>query len=381
MPIYKLKDKPGYRVQVNYTDSFGKKQVIVKQNKDTLTLKGAKQIEAEILTEINNFSLKNKDMALDELHQFYVSAIQNEVKISSMSTKLKRYKNQIAPYFGNKKINKITIGDFQKWKQEIINKGYSLEYSNGVYAEFNAILNFGVKYEVLKSNHLIKLGCFKNPDAPIKQHNVWKNEEFNQFINVVKHKCEEYEKTNQEDDLIQWGYYVMYNILFYCGCRKGEVYPIQWQDINFNTRVMKIRKNLLYKIKKGTYIITTPKTKGSVRDIILPHKLIDILQEHKARYSLVEGFNDSFYVCGGLIPNTDTKLAEFKNKCAKECGLHQIKIHEFRHSHASMLINNKVPPLAIMQRLGHSSLRELFETYAQLFKENEYAVADVIDTL
>ena len=70
MPIYKT--EKGYRVQVNYTDSFGNKKVIVKQNKDTQTLKQAKQVEAEILLKLKNDNGVNKNMTLDDLFAFHV---------------------------------------------------------------------------------------------------------------------------------------------------------------------------------------------------------------------------------------------------------------------------------------------------------------------
>lgn len=379
MPIYKT-DK-GYRVQVNYTDSFGNKKVIVKQNKNTQTLKQAKQVEAEILLKLKNDNGTNRNMTLDELFEFYIKNSSSNVKKSSINDKKKKYNNKISPYFGNKKINSLTAVDFQNWKNELMSTNLSVSYLQGIYACLRAILNYAVKYDLLYKNHLAKVGNFKDPNAPIKEYSIWDVCEFERFAEEVKKSCLDYEATKNEDYLIQWGYYVMYNIIFYCGCRKGEVYPLTWNDIDFDKKIVKIHRNLIYKVEKGTYLITTPKTKSSIRNIPLPQRLIDVLVEHKTRYSNVYGFNEDFFVCGGVSPLTDTKLADLCKECAEKAGLHKVTIHELRHSHASILLKNKVNVLAVSKRLGHSSVRETMETYAHLFKETEFEVADLIDTL
>lgn len=379
MPIYKT-DK-GYRVQVNYTDSFGNKKVIVKQNKNTQTLKQAKQVEAEILLKVKSGSGLDDNITLDELFEYHLKSAVNDTKKSSVATKIKRYENHVKPYFGHRKINSLTVIDFQNWKNDLLATGLSIAHLQGIYACLHALLNYAVKYDFLVKNHLSKLGNFKNPNATIKEYNVWDVADFEKFAEEVKKTCIEYEENKNEDYLLQWGYYVMYNILFYCGCRKGEVYPLTWNDIDFDNRILKIRRNLIYKIEKGTFLITTPKTKNSIRDIPLPQRLIDVLNEHRMRYNDVYGFTEEFYVCGGVAPLTDTKLADLCKECAKRAGVKQVTIHGLRHSHASVLLKNKVNVLAVSKRLGHSSVRETMETYAHLFKETEFEVADLIDAL
>lgn len=381
MPIYKT--EKGYRVQVNYTDSFGNKQVIVKQNKSTATLKQAKQVEADILSKINmNSTIENKNTTMSELYDFYTSVKVNEVKESTLLTMTKRLKNHVIPYFRNKRVQSITTMDLQSWKNEMLKKNLSIEYMNDVYAEFNKILNFAEKHDIIYKNPLKKIGLFKAPGMlPKEEQVIWSVSDFNKFSSALATDCKKLEENQDEDDLIEWGYYVMYNIMFYCGCRKGEVYALTWNDVDIDKRIIKITKNLLHKVRTGgEYLITTPKTKSSIRNIPLPMKLVDILKEHKDRYSKVYGFNDDFYVCGGIEPLTDTKLSNLMKKYARQVDIAENNPHGLRHSHASVLIKNKVDILAISKRLGHSSPRETLETYAHMFEETGYEVADLIDT-
>lgn len=381
MPIYKSKNGKGYRVEVNYTDSFGNRKKVVRQNKNTLSLKDAKQLEAQILSEISLYNQTNREATMEEVYNFYTSVIKNEVKRSTLNNKNKIYRTHIAPYFANKKISKISLIDFQNWKLAIQQKEYSHEYQKDLYASLNAIINFAVKYEYINVNHLAKLGNFKCPEKIKKKFKIWTKNEFDKFIEVVRKKCIQYDQSSNSERLVQWGYYVMYNIMFYCGCRKGEVYALKWSDIDLDNKTIDINKNLLYKVEKGIYIISTPKTRSSIRVISLPKQLVTILTEHKKRHENVYEFDDDFFVCGGCSPLTDTKLADFKNECAKEAGVKRIRIHEFRHSHASLLINNGVNVMVIKERLGHSSTRETLDTYSHLYEKTSDDAIALLDSL
>ena len=379
MPIYKNKDKPGYRVEVNYTDSFGNHKKIVKQNKDTLTLKDAKKVEAVLLMETNVYTGNNTtDATLDELYKFYCSVKGGEVKESTTDQNEGRYKNHISPYFKNKKLKKITMLDCQNWKNEINKKNYSLKYKNHLYTLFSSILNIGVKYEYISTNNLAKVGRFKDSNYIKRKIDFWTKEEFDKFISVVRKRCEEASKVKDDNEFILWGYYVMFNIMFWCGCRKGEVYPLQWKDLDLNLKMLYITKGLVKSKNEKSYSITAPKTKSSIRDIPMSNQLVEILKEQKQRYSVVYGFDEEFYICGGVKPLASTTYDEFKKSCIKEAGVKTIRTHDFRHSHASLLINSGVNIMVVKERLGHSSLKETLDTYAHLY---ESVVNEAIELL
>ena len=381
MPIYKT-DK-GYRVQVNYTDSFGNKKVIVKQNKDTQTLKQAKQVEAEIVSNINTYINGNKDITLNELYDFYYSIKENEVKIATLQSNDRRYKRYIKDYLGHKKARNITLVDLQNWKNEILKLDLCNKYMNEIFGVFNSVLNTGVKYDYIDKNLLTRAGRFKKPVYEVKKVDFWTKEEFDKFICIARKHCEEWETQRKEDYLLYWAYYVMFNVMFYCGCRKGEVYPLQWTDVDFNKNVIHVTKGLTYKVKgtEENYVLSTPKTRSSIRDIVMPKQLVDVLKEHYARYEKVYGFTNDFFVCGGVVPIRDTVLENFKNKCSDEAGVKKIRIHDFRHSHASLLINSGVNISVVSKRLGHASIKETLDTYSHMYQSKEDEAVALINSL
>ena len=85
-------------------------------------------------------------------------------------------------------------------------------------------------------------------------------------------------------------------------------------------------------------------------------------------------FNDNFYIFGGTNPLAPTTIERKKNKYCKIAGVKQIRIHDFRHSHASMLYSGNVNIKYIQERLGHADISTTLNTYVHLNKEYEKKV-------
>ena len=378
MPVYKLKDKQGYRVEVNYTDSFGKKQTVVKQNKSTLTLKDAKKIEAELIQELSIHKSIPSNQTLGQLFLYYKQVKASEVREATLQQNARRIERYILPYFENKKCSAFTLNDFQQWKNETDKLEVSTFYKNKIYKMFNELINFGIKYEYYTINLLKRLGNFKKPGEIVKNEmDFWTKEEFDKFIQYGE--CDCLMNENNDNEFVKWGYYVMYNIMFYCGCRKSEVYPLTWHD--YKNGIISINKGLVYKVKGHDFVISAPKNKGSIRDIPVPKQLAKVLQEHYERCQQIYMFSDDFYICGGVHPLTDTMLEITKNEWAKGAGVKQIRIHDFRHSHASLLINNGVNIQVIAKRLGHSDIKMTLNTYSHLYQKTEDEALDTLNSL
>ena len=121
--------------------------------------------------------------------------------------------------------------------------------------------------------------------------------------------------------------------------------------------------------------ITPPKNKSSIRTIQIPTPLKVILDEHYCRCRTMPNFNEKYYVCGGISALRDTTIATANEKYAQLAGIKKIRIHDFRHSHASYLANNGINIQEIARRLGHADISITLKTYSHLYpKESERAL-------
>lgn len=187
-------------------------------------------------------------------------------------------------------------------------------------------------------------GTVEKSDEPLRYYT---SEQFLKYIAVADKSA----KT-----VIDWGYYIFFCIAFYTGARKGEIHALKWSDIDGD--ILHIRRSITQKLPGGDSE-SLPKTKSSIRDLQMPELLIKVLNEHKERQRAVSSlFTEDFRICGGERPLRDTSIENKNSKFAEEAGLPHITIHEFRHSHVSLLVNNGINIQEIARRLGHSNVKE-----------------------
>ena len=202
---------------------------------------------------------------------------------------------------------------------------------------------------------------------------IYTPKEFKKFITAAKKIAKEKEKS--KNDLSEWNYYVFFNIAFYTGLRKGEIHALKWSDVNGG--YLTVSRSIAQKIK-GEDLETAPKNKSSIRTLQLPLSLIKILDEHKQRQCLLHNFNADFRICNNL---RDTTLQR-KNKLYAKCtGLKRIRIHDFRHSHVSVLANENINIQEIARRLGHARIEMTWNTYCHLYPREEERAVNVLNRL
>lgn len=143
---------------------------------------------------------------------------------------------------------------------------------------------------------------------------------------------------------------------------------------------MHIRRSITQKLKGGD-VETAPKNRSSIRDLQIPEPLLQALVEHKERQKQCAGekFREDLRICGGEEPLRDTTIDIRNRKYAEKAGLPHITIHEFRHSHASLLANEGINIQEISRRLGHSTVQETWNRYSHLYPREEERAMNVMN--
>ncbi|MDD6485307.1 MAG: site-specific integrase [Clostridiales bacterium] len=370
MPIYKMEGKKDglqrYRVRINYTDNTGKAHQLerVAYGKEE-----AKELEAQMLKSLKEAASPGR-ITLNELYDEYINTKQHEVRETTLSKIKNRLEHHVIPKLGKYRIDKITLPILQNWKNSLNRTKLSLTTKRGIYGELRALLNYAVKMEYIPKNPVVTVGNFK--DAYEGKHNIdfYTPEEFKKFISAAKNQAEDMQTKN--GSITEWNYYIFFNIAFYTGLRKGEIHALKWTDIDNN--ILNVTRSIAQKLK-GEDRETPPKNRSSIRSIQLPLPLINILNEHYARCSMIDGFSDEWRICGGLKCLRDTTIQNKNIKYSQSAEIKTIRIHDFRHSHASVLANNGINIQEIARRLGHSKVEITWNIYSHLYpKEEERAV-------
>lgn len=366
MPIYKTskkKDgKQGYRVRVNYTDSNGVSHQV---ERTAYGSSDARFLEMQLINEFKNGTAP-QGLTIQALYDEYIKNKAHEVRESTLNKTKQILRIHVLPHLSEVRLDKLTKAMLQDWKSTIAEKGLSTITQQNIYGELRSMLNYALQMEYIPKNPLIVLGNFKNIyfEMPEEKIQFYTPAEFKKYIKAAR---------DTAVTLTDWGYYVFFSIAYYTGMRKGEINALRWSDLDGD--ILHVRRSVAQKIKGKDVVETPPKNRTSFRDIQAPLPLMEILKEHKNRQSQTTGFTEDFRICGGISCLKDTSIENKNKKFAELAGLHHIRIHDFRHSHASLLANEGINIQEIAKRLGHSNIEMTWNTYSHLYpRENERAM-------
>lgn len=348
MKAEKDKKTGKWLIQYRYTDWQGKRRKSTKRGFAT-------KREAEEW--LRNFLITQKadfDMKFEDFWKIYCADMETRLREHTMRTKKYIVELKILPYFGNKRVNDITAADIRQWQNELIKMGYSPTYLKTINNQLSAIFNYAVRYYDLKSNPCAKAGSMGKSKA--EEMDFWTGEEFRRFIDSVMNKRLSY---------------MAFMILYWTGMRLGELLALNPKDVDLEKRTISITKSYQRLGKKD--VITPPKTSKSKRVITIPEFLAaDIKDYMDSLYDLQEDDR--------LFPITKYYLEHEMQRGIKESGVKRIRVHDLRHSHASMLIELGFSPLEIANRLGHEKVETTLNTYAHLYPNKQTKLAERLDS-
>lgn len=289
-----------------------------------------------------------------------------QVKASTKLTKEQDLKRPRAA-FGNVPVTDIDSKSLQLYIYEL-EKELAEKSVKKVFYAIKSVFDFAVDNNYLHKNPMQTVVRAINRDKP-KQEMLYLTED--QFVTLCRYA---------EDD----EYTLLFKFLFYMGCRRGEALALTWEDIDLRARTVTIGKSISFKTRPAT--ITTPKTKNSYRTISMPEAIWAVLKDEKERHKEMYGWSEERFVFGYYKPLDPENIRRRLKAIIKRANddkqkLPDIRVHDFRHSHASYLINNmsdKFTDFDVAKRLG-DTVQTLHDTYAHWYKQADRAIIEVMD--
>jgi len=378
MPIYKTNGKKDglqkYNVRINYISDDGTPKQLTRTAYGS---EAAKDLERQLTKDVKSKGENSvKSITVQELFNMYVKSKEFEARESTLDKLIRNFNLYVKPTMENTRINKLTVSMLQEWKLLIEQKNLSLTTRKHAFSVLRATLNFAVKMEYLERNPLLKLGNFKDAFINKREMGIYTAEQFVQLINTIEKIAEE--RQAKYNDLSEWDYYVFFNIAFYTGLRKGEINALKWSDIKGS--LLSVSRSITQKLKGGDRE-TAPKNSTSIRTIQMPLPLIKVLKKHRERQETLEHFTEDYRICGGERCLRDSTIHNRNIHYAKLSGLSPIRIHDYRHSHVSVLANEGINIQEIARRLGHSKIEETWNTYSHLYPREEEKAVDILNKI
>lgn len=351
MPAYKDEKTGKWFAKFYYTNWQGiKKQ---KWKRGFATKKEALGFERDFLEKQS----ANPDMTFQNLYEIYMEDMAARLKQSTLLTKKAVLQTHILPFFGNKPINEIKASDVRRWQAKLMSSpnNYSQTYLKKINTELNCIINYAKRFYDLNTNPCGKAGTIGKAKA--EEMDYWTYDEYIAFREGVKDKPLSY---------------ICFEVLYWTGMREGELLALSPTDIDFDNKLISI--NRTYQRIGGKDVFTSPKTRKSKRKIPIPDFLCQELSDYiQSRYMLDADER--------LFPVTKSYLSHEMIRGCKNTGVKKIRIHDIRHSHASLLINQGCDALVLADRLGHEKVSTTLNTYSHLFPHKQQELVNNLEQL
>ncbi len=346
-------DKWSFTVDIGRDPSSGKRKQ--KTRSGFKTKKSAQEACAEMITELSKgVFIESKDMVLKDLLEEWLEASKVRVRDTTYKNYKRAVDSRLTPALGQIRVNEIDHANVQRYINDLIKEGLTPRYIEYLFVCLKGAVEYGVKTERLARNPL------QHVEAPRSRrvtHTTWTIDEINRFLHFAKF-----------DNPI---YYMVFKISIHTGMRRGEVLGVRWQDIDLEGKKISVTRSLVY--DDEGFRFSEPKTASSKRLISIDDDLAHELKSYKAqqnhfKLALGSEYNDGDLVCcredgRPIYPRT---LAIHFDSLIKKASVPKIRLHDIRHTHATILLKLGENPKVVSERLGHSTVTMTLDTYSHV---------------
>lgn len=344
----------------SFTVDVGKDPITRKRKQITKsgfkTKKEAQKACAEVVSEVENglyIATSNQCLYayIDEWLKLYC-------KQKLKETTYKSYKRaidyRILPVLGEFEIGELKPTHGQAFVKHLVDEGLSERYIEYCFTVVKSALKQAVKWEILQKNP------FQYVEVPRprrkKEHATWSIEEINRFLHYAKF-----------DNPI---YYYIFMLALHTGMRRGELLGLKWSNVDLERGIISVSETLVY--DGEGFRFSGVKTSSSRRTISIDIKDCDELRKYRKlqnefKLAAFEYDDQDIVFCREdgrpIYPRT---LAIIFDRVTKKAKVPKIRLHDLRHTHATVSLEIGIPPKVVQERLGHASIKVTMDTYAHV---------------
>jgi integrase len=317
----------------------------------------------------NNNFVKPDTMTFGEfLKHWFDNYVKNRCEITTQQEYKRIIDKYVSPYLGDIALQKLQPLHIQQYYQYLMQeKKLSPNTVYRHHANIRKSLDYAMKQQFVLRNvaDAVELPKKKNYES-----------EYYSINNLLK--LRELLKDHELE--------IPINLAIYLGLRRSEIAGLKWEHINLQERIVEIKESVV-RLDKGN-IVKSPKTKGSKRSIYIPDDLLSLLINHKNKqdeYRNLFGreYVNSNYVCtkiNGQQFRPEKISAGFK-KLIEHNNLQHIRLHDLRHTFATLLHQSGVPIKNISETLGHSDITTTLKIYTQFMDEHKKDVTMTMNNI
>ena len=302
----------------------------------------------------------------DWLDYWYETHCKPNIRTSTQSGYEDRIRLHIKPELGEIPLNRLTQNDLQqfyarlkksgrKTRTECYGEGLSDRMVRMCHATCRSALQRAVQDGLIRTNPAED--C-KLPPKKAREMQVLARDELQRFL--IQAQAE--------------GYYELFLLDLATGLRRGELLALQWDDLDFETGVLTISKQV--SLVRGKIVMSVPKTKSSIRKLVLPPAVVQVLKEYResvhSRWMFPSPVLEDLPLNPGSVYDRLQLILE-------HASCKQVRFHDLRHTFATLALQNGMDVKTLSAMLGHVSAATTLDIYTHSTSDMQHAAARKID--
>lgn len=351
-----------------FTTKDGTRQYVPPKTnkKDFIALKKKMQQADEY-----NALVKKSPVTFKEFSKRYISHKETRWKKTTYVNNIRIFERRLYPAFGSKKLQSINTAQLNTFFDGLQKEKKAGQTQKNIWNLLNNLFKFAISEDVIANNPLDKAEKIKSTQSPRKTKALPKDV-IEQLLSTAKEYYEESRMNKHLNGLI----YPFILLALNGGERRGKLMGLYWEDMDFSTNTIHIRKTLT---EVDGLAIDTPKTEKSKRDIPMPPNVMKELERVLAPYN--NGVCPFVFHTKNNKPMAPSNMYRTFKSILVKAGLPKTwTIHEMRHTYGSTLINANVPIPTVSENLGHSNISTTLNVYTHAQEEGAQKAVSALES-